>query len=227
MSDNKGLVWVLVGCGALALLGLCGGGGVFAWLFYVAQEEVNQQIAITEEAIATQEHEMRALEEMRAQEPQAVTPTDLSAILNLPPPLVTNPRRTSDRARRRVQALVTVAMGNSGVTVGQQCNFDVQVLARSGNRVGYWCRALVECNGVRLYGQDRPDGSGNGYFDCELFDSPLGVAGEDRTPSGPEERGDPFFQIDTRQSRFVVLDDNASEMRPNAYRVEATITSVN
>jgi len=138
-----------------------------------------------------------------------------------PPPLIISPQPTADRHTRHIIARVSRADGSIGVSAGDHCDFDVKVEKSTTRPAGYWCRAFVECNGVRLYGTDTP--RRNGFFPCELFRHPMGVAGEDRETT--HGTGDPFFQIDTRKDRMVVIDD-ATSMAGDAFHVEATIRSV-
>lgn len=122
-----------------------------------------------------------------------------------------------------MHASISLNSGDTGQFLAGGCDVEVTVQDHQ-NAVGYWCRALVTCGGDRLYGEDLPEGGGNGYFECALFDAPFGVAGEDRSTSA--EGGDPFFQIDTRTSRFVVMDDESGHMRPGSFRIEALIDDV-
>lgn len=218
MAENKsGSVILWVALGGLALIGLCcvGVGGVGYWAYQRAEAE---QRAIVEGWNRQEEEARRLQEEARREQDRARQDVELASMLRPPPPLSISPGRTSDRRTRHVTALVTRVEGNSGVSVGDTCEYEVTV-EDSTRDVGYWCRALVECSGVRLYGTDTP--RRNGFFPCELVRRPFGVAGEDRDTT--QGQGDPFYQIDTRLGRMVVMDD-ATSMVGDAFRVEATIT---
>lgn len=217
---------ILIGCAVLApVLICCLGGGGFAYWSYVKAKEA--QAILVEEMRAADEAARREAErrhdEARQQEEQAQQAASQRAeIMAFPAPLtdIDQFRRQRDRRTRHITARATRVLGSPGVSVGDTCEFDVRVLDRSG-RPGYWCRALVECNGRRIYGVDQP--SQNGFFYCNVYDEPAGVAGEDRDPTGGRE--DPFWQIDTRENRFTVLDDDTSFVG-GQFRVDAEITAV-
>ncbi len=122
---------------------------------------------------------------------------------------------------RHIEATVTQSAGSIGVSVGDRCSFDVQVLNRRGYP-GYWCRTFAQCNGVRLFGQEVT--RRNGFFACEVYEAPLGVAGEDLEPT-EGMTGDPMFQIDTRM-RTLMSADNDRGRHGTPYRVVARIDSV-
>ncbi|MBX3275271.1 MAG: hypothetical protein KF729_33705 [Sandaracinaceae bacterium] len=141
------------------------------------------------------------------------------------PPLVTLglvPTPTSDRRWRHIEATVTRARGPIGVSEGDTCSFDVQVLDRS-SEPGHICRTFAQCSGVRLFGEDFPRRTG--FFPCQLYDSPFGVAGEDLEPTQSADAGDPMFQIDTRSMTFTAADDEHGRLGA-AFLVVARIDSV-
>jgi hypothetical protein len=227
VSNGGSGKYLVIGCVAVALLGVClVGGGTAGFFWYVAESEERAQQLMEELERAEEQERMAAAEQAEeAERARAAEEARLAALLVPPPPLTITADPTRDRRRRRIEATVVRAEGESGLTVGQRCEFDVTVLDREGLAAGYWCRALVDCGGVRLYGEDRPDGSGNGYFGCAIWRRPRrGVAGEDRETSAAGS--DPFFQIDTRAGTLVVFDDDQTTLRPGAYRVEATIDTV-
>jgi hypothetical protein len=204
MSEGKGPgLWIALGCGAVLLVGMCVVAVAAGFFVYGRQAS-------------------SAAEPWDRSPLLPIDPVPAGPIaLEPPPPLVIAPVPVMDRTPRQIRATVTRAEGASGVTVGQTCAFAVTIEDREN---GYWCRALAECGGVSLYGVNRPDGTGNGYFPCAAADNPRGVAGEDREMTAVDSDG--FFHIDTGARRLVVMDDANSAMIPGAYRVEATIDSV-
>ena len=64
-----------------------------------------------------------------------------------------------------------------------------------------------------------------GYFPCEVYGLPLGVAGEDLEPTVDLTNGDPIFQIDTRSSSLIFADNDRGQLGA-AFRVVARIDSV-
>lgn len=153
---------------------------------------------------------------------EPVVPATTEVVLTPPPSLNLYPTPTSDRRTRHIEATVTLAEGTIGVSVGDRCSFDVTVLDRSGPP-GFYCRTFAECNGVHLFGQDYP--RRNGFFPCELYDVPLGVAGEDLETTGPAGTGDPMFQIDSRDHHFMAADDEHG-MVGQRYRIIARIDTI-
>ena len=229
MSEgNRSNAVLYVALGGLALVGLCcvGVGGMMFWGYRQANaemeqfaEEARRQQQLAEEEARRQqqlaeEEYARALEEQQ----RAGQPLFLQ---DVPPPLSIAPTATRDRRTRRIAARVTRVDGWHGIAVGDRCDFDVTVEESTSQPAGYWCRAFVECSGTRLYGTDTP--RRNGFFPCEIFRGPLGVAGEDRETT--QGTGDGFFQIDTRARRMVVMDDSTS-MVGSPFRIEAAITRV-
>lgn len=219
-SSDSGTNPIFYVVGAVLLLGMLSTccvsailGGAW-WTARSAQDEVE-----TEALTAAREAELaaQAAAEQRAAAEQAVAFVDLSP----PRSLFLRPRRTPDRRIRHIEATVTQSAGSIGISPGDRCSFDVQVLARRG-RPGYWCRTFAQCNGVRLFGQEVP--RRNGYFVCEVYDGPFGVAGEDLEPT-ETLTGDPMFQIDTRQSTFMAADNDRGR-HGTPYRVTARIDSV-
>ena len=126
------------------------------------------------------------------------------------------------RRTRHIEATVTEVQGTVAVSVGDRCSFDVQVVDRN-QPPGYFCRTFAECNGLHIFGQDYP--RRNGFFPCELYDVPLGVAGEDLETTGPPGIGDPMFQIDSRVHTFMAADDEHG-MVGQRYRITARIDSI-
>jgi len=203
--------------GGLALLGFVGacclGGG--AWLLVArrASDEVEAEAA----------ERTRAARESREVEAPAQDWLGREHVSLVPPPsLGLRPRPTDDRRTRHIVASITEVQGSIGLSVGDRCEFDVLVLDRRGPP-GHFCRTFAECGGVRLFGQDYPNR--NGFFPCELYDLPFGVAGEDLEPTVSYSNGDPMFQIDTRARRFMAA-DNTVGLRGTPYRVTARIEAV-
>ena len=210
--------WIWIVAGLVVLIGLCCIGTAGVGFFAYQKQEEAERNALEE----LSRLEQLEAEEARRRELAALDDTmDQTEMLTPPPSLALRPSPSSDRAPRRIRATVTRALGASGVTVGDRCEFDVQVLDSAQVPAGYWCRAFVQCGTMRLYGTDTPQP--NGYFPCEIYGSPLGVAGEDLDTS--LNGGDGAFQIDTRAARLVVLDDSAS-MVGGPFRIEAAITEV-
>jgi len=225
MSEKSSrTTWIVVGCGLVGLVGICAVGAVGYGVYAYQQEQRERMDQLLTRGPDNDPIIQRQLEPfMGAGVPggQPRPPGDVN--LAPPPPLSVSPTTTTDRRPRSIHASISLNGGDTDQFLGGGCNVEVTVHDHA-NAVGYWCRALVTCSDDRLYGENRPDGSGNGYFDCVLFDSPLGVAGEDRQTS--DDGGDPFFQIDTRASRFVVMDSESGHMRPGAFRIEAVIDTV-
>jgi len=215
--SSSNLVFYIVG--GLALLGFLGtcclGGG--AW-FVVVQRAADEAEAEASEA-ARRAREQRDIEEILNGPSRGNGP---GADLTPPPSLRLRPEPTDDRRTRHIVATVTEVQGSIGVSVGDRCEFDVLVLDRR-TPPGHHCRTFADCAGVRLFGEDYP--RRNGFFPCELYDLPFGVAGEDLEPTESYSSGDPLFQIDTRARRFVAA-DNAFGRRGAPYRVTARIDQV-
>lgn len=215
-GGSKAWIWIVVGL--VGLVGLCCIGAAGVGFFAYTEQAKREERAF--EDLMRYEDEMRRAEEEAQRAYEQAQREAVGVGVAAPPSLGLAPGRTSDRATRGILASVTRADGSSGVRVGDICAFDVVVRDQPGFP-GHLCRAFVECAGIRLYGADTP--SPNGFFPCELYQSPLGVAGEDldSTVNG----GDGIFQIDTRSGRLVVIDDPAS-MVGSPFHIEATITSV-
>lgn len=210
-------IWILVGLGVLVSV-CCIGTGVAGYFGFRAQEA--RQAEAVEELMRYDEASRRQEEEaMRQAENERLLAEGMQGDFEPPTSLGLSPGPSSDRAPRHIVAVITRAAG-SVASVGDRCEFDVQVLD-SDQPPGYWCRALVECRGTRIYGTDTP--SPNGFFPCEVYGAPLGVAGEDLQTS--TFGGDGAFQIDTRVGRLTVVDDAAS-MVGAPFRIEAAISEV-
>lgn len=215
MSNGDGgsntILYVVGGVALLGVGGLCclGSAGAFFWM---RARDVDD----------TPPYVQRPVEEPETFDQPLIGGGAGEVSLAPPPSLMLNPLPTSDRRTRHVEATVTHVEGSVGVSVGDRCSFDVLVLDRSGPP-GHFCRTFAECNGVRLFGQEHP--RRNGFFPCELYDLPPGVAGEDLETTGPSGIGDPMFQIDSRDSRFLVADDEYG-MRMARYRIIARIDSI-
>lgn len=213
--------WIWIVAGVVVLVGLCciGTAGVafFAWQEQQeAEQRALEELAHIEDMQRQAEHEAREREGLAEEQMM-----EQAAMLTPPPSLALRPAASRDRSPRRIRATVTTSLGSSGVALGDTCEFDVQVLDSAQETAGYWCRAFVQCGTMRLYGTETPQP--NGYFPCEIYGSPLGIAGEDLDTS--LNGGDGAFQIDTRAGRLVVFDDS-SGMVGGAFRVEASVTSV-
>ncbi len=208
--NSSTLVLVLAIGGVLVFVGLCCLGGAFGFAWWSWNDSAAMDEAFEEESRRLRD-ELAFREQAREEQAPLGAPA--------PPPLVLRGGPASDRAPRHIEATVTQVAGPIGVAPGAACSFDVEVVDSPNRPNGYWCRVRANCGGVPLYGIDRPDGTGNGYFPCDVF--PGGVAGEDRGMTG--EDSDPFFQIDTRAGVFFVIDDETTEMAPGAFRVQAAI----
>jgi hypothetical protein len=223
MAKSRGSsTWIWIVAGLVVLVGLCCVGTAGVGFFAYQKEREAEQLAL-EEVLQLEQMEREAREQALRDDMQGswATPSEEAQMLAAPPSLTLRPSPSSDRASRRIRATVTRSLGSSGVAIGDTCEFAVEVLDTAQEPAGYWCRAFVQCGTMRLYGTDTPQP--NGYFPCEIYDSPLGVAGEDLDTSA--NGGDGAFQIDTRAGRLVVFDDSLS-MVGGAFRVEAAVASV-
>ena len=169
------------------------------------------QVELTE----ARRSEQTAVDTAEAQRPTGQTPVQPPPSLNL------SPTPTSDRRSRHIEATVTRVEGGVA-SVGDRCSFDVRVLERTGPP-GHYCRVFAECAGVRLFGEETPRRTG--FFPCELYDAPFGVAGEDLEPTIDVRYGDPIFQIDTRAGTFMAADNQRGHLGVRYY-VVARVDSV-
>lgn len=178
-QSNNTLIWVLVGCAGLLVLGLCGATGFGVWLY---------------------------LEDSRTAAPMPVpTPTPYPAPPSGPAPgpgpaLPAPPQMGA--SPRTITATVTSVTGSSPVAVGATCGFNVERHTRP-DPPGFWCRAQISCGGTLLYG-----GPSAGFFPCQLFEQPRrDVTGEDDMMTGSDT--DAAMRLDTRAGTLSIRDDSA------------------
>ena len=135
-----------------------------------------------------------------------------------PPPADPTPFPTDavQETPREITATVTNVTGNAPVQVGTMCHFSVE---RRPSFDGYWCLTQINCGAARLYG----DGVNNGFFNCTLHEQPRrDVVGADTEMTSNDT--DAAMQLDTRQGKLQLSDDNAG--MHGAYTLEARITDV-
>ncbi|MCB9592325.1 MAG: hypothetical protein H6719_06305 [Sandaracinaceae bacterium] len=210
------VVYIVLGVVALGGAVVCCLAAIAAGFWFTSRSAPE----VVEETRPARDH---ALEERAPQGPVLGGSVDSRA----PTSLNLQPTRTSDRRWRHIEATVTRADGSIGLAVGDRCSFDVQVLDRAGPP-GHYCRTFAQCTSrmgttVRLFGEELPRRTG--FFPCELYDAPLGVAGEDLEPTISFDQGDPIFQIDTRAMTFMAADNEQGRLG-TAYHVVARIDTV-
>lgn len=148
--QSNTLIYVLVGCASLLVLGLCGATGFGVWLYLEDQAATATPIAPPP---------------VYPPGPQNPQPGPGPA-LPPPPSMGANPRM--------VTATVTSVTGSSPVAIGATCGFNVERHTQP-DPPGFWCRAQIICGGQLLYG-----GANAGFFPCQLFEQPRrDVVGED------------------------------------------------
>lgn len=196
-SNNNALIWGLVGCAGLLILGLCVATGVGAWFYLERVEQEASGPVVTVPGPA---------------QPPGVGPAQPPGpgpMLPPPPSMEPNPRM--------VTATITTTSGTAPVGVGTTCSFAVERHARSAPP-GYWCRAQITCGGLLLYG-----GPAAGFFPCELHEQPRrDVVGRDDSTTAMDT--DASMELDTRQGTLTIRDDASGPF--GAYSVEARVTDV-
>lgn len=199
-QSNSALIWVLVGCAGLLVLGLCGATGFGVWRYL--------------EASTTAPYPGPAPVPTPMPTPPYPAPPSGPApgpgpSLPAPPQMGVSPRT--------VTATVTSVTGSSPVAVGATCGFNVERHTRP-DPPGFWCRAQITCGGTLLYG-----GPSAGFFPCQLFEQPRrDVTGEDDMTTASDT--DAAMRIDTRTGTLSIRDDSAGTH--GQYTVEARITDV-
>ncbi len=116
----------------------------------------------------------------------------------------------------QVRAEVTSVTGDTGVGLGDKCEFLVERRARTEGT--FYCNAQVTCAGRLIYG-----GPDRGYFACRLFETPRrGVMGSDPSTTGSDL--DAAIHLDTRSGILRVWDDARGPH--GAFSLEADVLSV-
>lgn len=123
-KESSPLLWGLVGCAGLCLVGLC---GFFGFGVYLLSEGVENN------PIASAEWDPK--------------PNPAGAGPIAPPTGRTPPAQSG--LPLVVNATVTAVSGRRAVEVGADCGF---VVERHERPEGFWCRAQIVCGGKLLYG---------------------------------------------------------------------------
>ncbi len=201
--------WVVIGCGALFLGGLCLVPAVATWLFF-------ERDAVDEDApppvVSPAPTPPIAPAPPSPTPPSPTPPTPPSPTPptpNVPPPPATE-------APRHVEARGTESTGLGSVPVGATCSFDVTREALADGT--FWCNAQVRCAGQLLYG-----GPSAGFFDCTLYEgAERHVVGEDANTTSVDR--DSAMSLNTLTHTLVVRDDPTGNL--GAFTVRAEVTSV-
>lgn len=177
--QSNTLIYVLVGCASLLVLGLCGATGFGVWLYLEDQAATATPIA-----------------------PPPVYPPGPGPQNPQPGPGPALPPPPSMGANpRMVTATVTSVTGSSPVAIGATCGFNVERHTQP-DPPGFWCRAQIICGGQLLYG-----GASAGFFPCQLFEQPRrDVVGEDAMMTSSDT--DAAMRLDTRAGTLSIRDDN-------------------
>ncbi|MEM9069910.1 MAG: hypothetical protein AAGE52_15465 [Myxococcota bacterium] len=122
--QNNTVIWVLIGCAGLLVLGLCVATGIGVWM-YMGQDST---VVTTPPAYP---------------QPQPIPQPGPGPALPPPP--------TMDVSPRMVTASVSSVGGSAPVQAGASCGFAVERHPHP-DPPGYWCRAQIVCNGLLLYG---------------------------------------------------------------------------
>lgn len=182
MNGSKGstMLWVLVGCAGILMLGMCGFTGAAA--YFAARPDAFPFAPGTEVAPASAP-------------PDKPLPGGGGPIG--PPDLP----GSEPGAPIAVTAAVVRSSGSAPVADGTRCGFAVEQHDRDDGST--WCRTQIVCAGRVLYG-----GRNAGYFECtfEAGADPI-VAGAD--PMTTRDDGDAAMEIDTRQGSLTIRDDAA------------------
>ena len=137
-ESNAKIYWVLGGCGAVLLLGICALGGLAVWVAVSSQGD--------DDLLATPE-------------PPLPLPGDPATGDPLPPP--SGMHDPFGAEPRMVRAVVTRVDGSRPVEEGEVCSFAVERRRVQGGAV--LCQTQVVCGGKLLYG-----GANAGYFPCTM-----------------------------------------------------------
>jgi hypothetical protein len=118
---------------------------------------------------------------------------------------------------RVIRAEVVRAQGDSGVRVGDKCEFLVnRHITKDGSSM---CNAQVMCGERLVYG-----GPKRGYFPCRLDEAERReVVGTDGATTAQDEDGG--FYLDTHKGVMKVWDDEHGTL--GNFRLEADVLSVN
>ena len=217
MSDAGGgqsnnLMYVLVGCAGLLVLGLCAatGYGVYIVVEGSRRAAVAPPVAPPVPAPAPAPPPGPPGVGPVPAPPGGGGPAPGPALP--PPPDFGGPPRV-------VRATVRTVTGSRPAEPGASCSFAVERHARP-EPPGYWCRAQILCAGKLLYG-----GPQSGYFPCTLQEGTRrDVSGQDGQTTSQDT--DASMQLDTRlgQARLVVEDDATGPH--GEYRLEAEVIEV-
>ncbi len=197
-QKSNTVVWVVVGCAGLLVLGLCVAGGVAYWWFTRETLLGPDDIPVT-----------------FPQGPPPAVPDGSGSGAGSGPMLPPPPAMQPDV--RTVSATVTATTGAAPVAVGTTCQFVVERHPRP-DPPGFWCRAQISCGGVLLYG-----GPSAGFFPCELYEQPRrDVVGRDDDTTAADT--DAAMSLDTRQGTLSIRDDTSGPH--GVYSLEARVTEV-
>lgn len=153
-NEKSPLLWALVGCAGLCLVGLC---VFFGFGVYLLTETVESgQIASAE------------WQPDPKPDPMGGGPTE--------PPL-DGPAPSGSGLPLQVEAVVTRVLGRAPVNQGAQCSFAVE---RHPSERGFWCRSQIVCAGSLLYGGSN---AGYYDCQLEVDPEPRVIGGEDKTTS--------------------------------------------
>ena len=190
------MLWVLVGCAALLIVGLCAASGLALFFVYARGEA----IPYPDGPPSAYPQPQPQLQPQTPQGPQPVLP---------PPPVNYRPLTVS--------AVVTTST-SPRVPVGSRCVFPVTRHDRVSEPNGYWCRAEIRCGTELLYG-----GGTAGYFGCNVVDTGAVsvVGGEAGTTS--DDR-DAAVQLNTAAGTLTIRDDASG--RIGTYSLTARVESV-
>lgn len=123
-KQTSPLLWGLVGCAGLCLVGLC---GFFGFGVYLLAEGMES-------------HQVASAEWEPKPQPAGAGPIALPGARGRPEP---------SGLPLIVHATVTEVSGRRSVEVGADCGF---VVERHENPEGFWCRSQIVCGGTLLYG---------------------------------------------------------------------------
>jgi hypothetical protein len=122
---------------------------------------------------------------------------------------------SENESPRVVRAEVTLAEGNTGVRIGDKCEFLVRRHLTDGS---FECNAQVMCSEHLLYG-----GPMRGYFPCKLYEGDRrDVVGTDAATTEQDQDG--AFVLDTRSGVMRIWDD--ARGTAGKFKIEADIISV-
>ena len=195
-SPRSPWLWVLVGCGGILLLAMCGFTGA---AFYFGMREGG---FLTGDAPGVV--------------PVGTAPSDKPVPGAGGPIVPSGPPGIDAASPIAVTATVVRTSGSMPVPNGARCGFAVEQHAREDGST--WCRTQIVCDGRLLYG-----GRQAGYFDC-TFEAGADAAVVGGDPMTTRDDGDAAIEIDTRRGTLVVRDDDAGAFA--AFQVDARVTEV-